>query len=118
VPGCANLEELADALAYDGTSAEDRDYAEALAGFEQYVEGQCTYCNHCLPCPSHIDIGQTLRLLDLAANGVTPALQAAYDAMPASASDCIECGACETRCPFGVPTVNRIAEAAEMFTGA
>lgn len=115
VPGCANLEELEAALAYHSADAAARDYAEILKGFEQYTTGACAYCNHCLPCPSNIDIGQTLRLLDLAAGGVTPALQAAYDAMPAPTGACIVCGACESRCPFEVPTVSRIAEAATRF---
>ena len=115
VPGCANPEELRAALAYNAADAVARDYSEILEGFDQYTPGECTYCNHCLPCPSNIDIGQTLRLLDLAPNGVTPALQAAYDAMPAPAGDCIACGVCESRCPFGVATVSRIAEAAARF---
>ena len=118
VPGCASVDELEAALAYEGAGAEERDFSEILTNFQQVVPGECTYCNHCLPCPSHIDIGQTLRLLDLAKSGMTPALQAAYAAMPAPASSCTECGACDPRCPFGVPTVARIAEAAELFSGS
>ena len=119
VPGCDSVRQLEAALAYEEADADERDFSETLTGFQQFVPGECTYCNHCLRCPSYIDIGQTLRLLDLAQSGITPALQAAYDAMPASASDCRalahECGACESRCPFGVPTAALIAEAAALF---
>jgi hypothetical protein len=112
VPGCANVNELHAALAYADAGAEARDFSALLAEFEQYVSGECVYCNHCLPCPAHIDIGQTLRLLDLAEQADTPALRAAYAALPVQADACTRCGACEARCPFDVPTMTRIAEAA------
>jgi uncharacterized protein len=115
VPGCASVGELHAALAYAPADAAARDFSTLLTEFDQVVEGECTYCNHCLPCPAHIDIGQTLRLLDLAESGITPDLRAAYAALPAPAGDCTACGACEARCPFGVPTVSRIAEAARTF---
>jgi hypothetical protein len=115
IPGCASVEELDAALAYETADAAARDFSALLAEIEPAAQGECTYCNHCLPCPAQIDIGQTLRLLDLAQDGVTPALQAAYDGMPAPAADCIECGACESRCPFGVATMARIGEAAAVF---
>ncbi|MGC9468589.1 MAG: aldo/keto reductase [Anaerolineae bacterium] len=117
IPGCANVEELQAALAYEDAGVEERDFSQILTDFEQYRPGECTYCNHCLPCPANIDIGQTLRLLDLAQSGVTPALQAAYDSLPAPASDCIVCGACEARCPFDVTTVSRVQRAADVFSG-
>ncbi len=115
IPGCASVEELRGVLAYEDATDAERDFSEVIADFAQYVPGECVYCNHCLPCPAHIDIGQTLRLFDMAQQDFTPAIHAAYDALPTHASDCTACGACEKRCPFGVPTVARIAEAAAFF---
>jgi len=121
IPGCANVEELrggpevCGVLAYEEATEAEKDFSEIIADFEQYVPGECVYCNHCLPCPAQIDIGQTLRLFDMAQQDFTPAIRAAYDAMPTHASDCTACGACEKRCPFGVSTVARIAEAAAFF---
>jgi predicted aldo/keto reductase-like oxidoreductase len=117
VPGVKDLEQLAAAQAYWQASDEERDYSQVLASFQQYVEGECVYCNHCLPCPSVIDIGQVNRLLDLADNGVRDDLWAAYDALEANAEDCIQCGSCEERCPFGVPVIERMERAAELFAG-
>jgi predicted aldo/keto reductase-like oxidoreductase len=102
-------------LAYEQATEVEKDFSEVITDFDQYVPGECVYCNHCLPCPAQIDIGQTLRLFDMAQQDFTPAIRAAYDAMPTHASDCTACGACEKRCPFGVPTVARIAEAAMFF---
>ncbi len=116
IPGCASVAELEAALACETASTAERDFSALLAEFGQYVPGDCTYCNHCLPCPAHIDIGETLRLLDLARSGMTPALRSAYAKLPAPPDDCTQCGACEARCPFGVPTVARVAEAGARFS--
>ena len=32
-----------------------------------------------------------------------------------TAADCIACGGCETRCPFGVPVVERMEKAKALF---
>lgn len=116
VPGCKNVAELEQALAYWEASEEEKDFSALLVGFQQYREGECVYCNHCLPCPSGIDIGQVNRLLDLASAAMTPALQAHYNALSAKAEDCIQCGACEARCPFGVAVMDKMQRAAALFS--
>lgn len=115
VPGCKNLEQLTAALAYWEATEEERDFSAILSDFQQYVTGECVYCNHCLPCPSEIDVGQTVRLFEMAQQHLTAELQAAYDALPARASDCVECGACTERCPFGVDVISRMGQAVELF---
>jgi predicted aldo/keto reductase-like oxidoreductase len=116
VPGCATVEHLNDALSYYTNSEKQNDYSLRLADFKLFKKGECTYCNHCLPCPANIDIGQSIRLLDLAAAGVTPELRKSFKAMSVSPADCIRCGMCEVRCPFGVDTVDLIAESAAKYS--
>jgi predicted aldo/keto reductase-like oxidoreductase len=106
VPGCSNMEHLADALAYCTAAAEERDFSEIVVDFQQYVKGECVYCNHCLPCPAQIDIGQTIRLYEMAQQGYDA--HPAYEAMPANASHCTQCGDCEARCPFGVAAMAKM----------
>ena len=115
LPGCADKEQLVAALAYLDAPEEARDFSVLLVEFEQYVEGECVYCNHCLPCPSTIDIGQVNRLLDLAQQELTTELQAAYDALASKPSDCTLCGACVERCPFGVSVIARMEQAVTLF---
>jgi uncharacterized protein len=117
VPGVKDVAQLAAAQAYWEATEEERDYSEVLASFQQYAEGECVYCNHCLPCPAVIDIGQVNRLLDLAEHGLGDDLRAAYDALEANADDCIQCGSCEERCPFGVQVIAHMERAAEVFAG-
>lgn len=98
VPGCESLEQVSAALAY-----------------LESTEGECVYCNHCLPCPSVIDVGLIIRTLDLAQQQMTAASQTTYSALPARASDCIECGVCMERCPFDVDVISKMREAVELF---
>jgi predicted aldo/keto reductase-like oxidoreductase len=113
--GVKNEEELAAALQVLEAGEGERDFSGLLAGFGRYVEGQCTYCNHCLPCPERIDIGQVNRLLDLGELGLTAEVRAAYAALPVQASACTECGACTKRCPFGVDVVSRMRQVRVLF---
>ena len=115
VPGCADLKQLDDALAWLQASEEEMNVSSLLPAFERFGTGECVHCNHCLPCPSAIDIGQTLRLMQQAQKERTPALREEYFAMTASASDCIECGDCVERCPFGVEVTEQMAQTAELF---
>jgi predicted aldo/keto reductase-like oxidoreductase len=115
VPGCAEEEQLKAALAYCQASEEERDFSPLLADFQQYAEGECVYCNHCLPCPAAIDIGQVMRLLDMAQHRMSTDLRASYAALSAKAADCTQCGACEQRCPFGVSVMARMEQAVATF---
>ena len=64
-----------------------------------------------------IDIAAVNKYYDLAAMQaeVPPTVKAHYEALTVGGSDCIGCGACEPRCPFGVPIVERMEKAAELF---
>ena len=92
------------AVAYETATEEERDYASVLAKAPYHAYGgQCTYCGHCAPCPAGIDIAMVNKLYDLATMQpeVPATVKAHYGALSATAADCIACGGCETRCPFG-----------------
>jgi uncharacterized protein len=112
VPGCKDLEQLQAALLYCSATEAERDYAQALASVKQWMPGDCVYCNHCLPCPSEIDIAQVMRLYDQSQLALTSELSSLYAQLDSNADDCIQCGACEERCPFGVPVIERMEKAA------
>jgi len=115
VPGVKNTRELEADLAVLDAPAEERDFAEALRNHGRGARGRCVYCNHCLPCPTGIDVGKTLRLLDTAEQAAAASLAEQYRALPAPASECLECGACTERCPFGVDVIPRMRRAVEVF---
>ena len=111
-------EHVREAVAYETASEEEKDYASVLAKAPRHAYfGQCTYCGHCAPCPAGIDIAMVNKLSDLAAMQpeVPESLKAHYQALSANAADCISCGGCEIRCPFGVPVVEKMKKTRKMF---
>ncbi len=116
--GVKDEDELAASLHALEASEAECDFSGLLASFGRYVEGECTYCNHCLPCPVVIDIGQVNRLLDMAELDLAAGLRAAYAALAVKASACTECGACTQRCPFGVDVIPRMHQAVQVFERA
>lgn len=116
--GYSEPRHVADAVAYETASEEEKDYASVLASAPHHAYGQkCMYCNHCKPCPMDIDIAMVNKLYDLATmqEEVPASVKAHYMALEKNASDCIGCGSCETRCPFGVGIVERMEKARELF---
>lgn len=116
--GCATPEEVDAAVEYEKATEEEKDYATVLANAPYHAYyGQCTYCGHCAPCPSHIDIALVNKLYDLATmqETVPATIKAHYSELSANASDCIECGSCEKRCPFGVEIIDRMKKTAQLF---
>ncbi|MCI8664271.1 MAG: aldo/keto reductase [Hungatella sp.] len=111
-------EHVDEAVAYETASEEEKDYASVLAHAPRHAySGLCTYCGHCAPCPAGIDIAMVNKLFDLAQmqNSVPATLRAHYEGLTRHADDCVKCGGCEGRCPFGVPVVTKMEKAVKMF---
>ena len=105
-------------LAYEEASDEERDYAAALAALPKISwVGHCMYCGHCAPCPKGIDVASVTKFLNLSvAQGEVPeTVREHYAVLPHKSGECIACGACEGRCPFGVPVIENMKRAAEVF---
>lgn len=116
--GCRTPEEMQGILRYTQASEEERDFASVLKDVKQFgAKGRCMYCNHCLPCPAGIDIASVNRYLDMTVFSDTPVATAAahYKDLDRHASDCLECGACESRCPFDVQVIEKMNAANEKF---
>lgn len=115
VTGVTKLEELEGCLGFFSVSAAEKDYSSPLKDFQAYAPGECTYCDHCLPCPAGIEIGQVIRLLETAEGRPTQALKMAYRGLGPGAGECTRCGECLGRCPFGVDIIAKMDEAAALF---
>ena len=79
----------------------------------------CTNCGYCLKgCPQQVAIPVIMMLLNLEAmtgNAAFSKHNYQWQATPAKASACIECGACERVCPQGIAIVEHLREAAEKY---
>lgn len=114
--GIDNLDELKADLHWMHATEAEKDYTAVGTRAAADKGGDCTYCNHCSPCTQSIPIAKVNELLDKAeTDGLTPELQAKYDALPHHAGECTHCGACMTRCPFGVDIPAKMDKAKEVF---
>ena len=76
----------------------------------------CRRCNYCAPCSAGIPISAVFLMegyfsrYDLKDWAVKR-----YMAMDKKASDCIDCGVCETRCPYNLPIRQMLKKAVDKF---
>lgn len=116
--GVHSVEQLKASLAYETATEEEKDYAEVFSTFPKISwQGHCMYCGHCAPCPKGIEIASVTKFFNLCkAQGEVPeTVREHYGALSAHAGDCIACGACEKRCPFGVPIIENMKAAKTTF---
>ncbi len=116
--GCRTLEELKVCLSWCDADEKARDYSTVLSSQKKFTwSGQCMYCGHCAPCPKGIKVADVNKFLNLAAahSEIPETIREHYAALAHHASDCIQCGACEKRCPFQVPVRQKMTEAASRF---
>ena len=117
VPGIKSTAELREALYFLNASPEEKSFDIPVKTFRCYLEGGCVYCNHCLPCPSSIDIARVNRLVETSKHVFSRNLYSEYNELSAKASECIECQACVKRCPFNVDVISKMKEAKRIFEG-
>ena len=72
------------------------------------------YCNHCQPCPAGLQIGLINKYYDLARVGDELAAEH-YRNLARHAGECVGCGHCDRRCPFGVEQPARMREIVAYF---
>ena len=116
--GMQRLSDVEHAMEYWKLSEAERDSGEVLASLGMFQsDGRCMYCNHCLPCPSRIDIAAVNKYLDLVELDGKPAdsVKQHYLALESTAENCRKCGACEKRCPFHVQVIERMERAMQIF---
>lgn len=116
--GARSVQELRDCIAYETVSDEERDYAAALVALPKISwQGHCMYCGHCAPCPQGLDVAAITKFLNLSkAQGEVPeTVREHYRILQHQAGECIACGACETRCPFGVSIIENMKQAEALF---
>jgi predicted aldo/keto reductase-like oxidoreductase len=116
IPGMDQVEQIAQNTAparqFQPLTEAEKNILKAEA--EEIGPNFCRRCGYCLPCVAGIDIpGMFIFHLQYACYGLKEAIPKRYAALPAKASDCIECGACEQRCPYDLPIRDRLKKVAQ-----
>ena len=118
IPGMADPAELTQNLAAcedrSALSAEETAKMDAIR--KELGTNFCRRCNYCAPCTVGISIPNVFLFAGyLNRYGLGDWARSRYAGLPHKASDCVECGVCETRCPYQLPIRQMMHKAAEDF---
>ena len=76
----------------------------------------CRRCNYCAPCTAGIPISGVFLIEGYFSRyGLQDWAKERYEALAKKASDCIDCGACEPRCPYNLPIREMLKHAVKVF---
>lgn len=96
-------------------TAEEEERCEAIR--RELGTTFCRRCGYCAPCTVGINIPSAFLFQNykLHYEGLGEWAEQRYAAMGHTASECIECGACETRCPYELPIREMLKSVTETF---
>ena len=118
IPGMASPKEIQQNLAAVNDTSSLR--LEEIASFERIrnLLGTqfCRRCNYCAPCSVGISIPNVFLMEGYYTRyNLKDWATLRYNNMEKKASDCIECGVCETRCPYHLPIRQMLKNAEGIF---
>ncbi len=118
IPGMGSVEEVERnaAAAEELTPLTVEELEECQRIRDELGSHFCRRCNYCAPCAQGINIpGNFLMVNYLRKYDLADWARERYLAMPHTASDCVECGECETRCPYDLPIREMLKDVAKEF---
>jgi predicted aldo/keto reductase-like oxidoreductase len=118
IPGMAEISEIREnaSVSSDTSALSEEEIGNIEKIRSELGTNFCRRCNYCAPCTAGINISAVFLfegyysrydLKDWAA--------ARYSSLAKTASDCIGCGACESRCPYNLPIREMLKRAAEVM---
>lgn len=118
IPGMAQEKEIAQniAAALDNRALTEEELAEISHIRNTLGTEFCRRCNYCAPCTAGINISGSI-LFEGYFNRYD-LKDWAYDrymAMPVRADACVDCGLCESRCPYNLPIRKMLKRVQETF---
>ena len=118
IPGMETIAELEQNVAAfaDKTPLSPDEIEKIEAIRKELGNSFCRRCNYCSPCTAGISIYSVLLFSGYYTRyNLVEWASGRYNAMEKTASDCIGCGVCEPRCPYGLPIREMMKEAVKLF---
>lgn len=111
IPGMESIEQIREntSIAYDIQPLTEEEETILFEEADELGTEFCRRCGYCLPCPQGIDIPvQFLMEGYYTRYGLKDWAKGRYADMTENAEDCIECGQCESRCPYDLPIIKML----------
>ncbi len=118
IPGMADEKEIAQNLAAcSDLSPLTEEEKQKMQAIRDTLGTQfCRRCNYCAPCTVGISIPSVFLFQGyLDRYGLADWAKDRYNSMAVKASACIQCGACEGRCPYNLPIRAMLKDAVQKF---
>lgn len=116
IPGMAEVKEIEENIkaCADESSLSEEELAKIEEVRKQLGTNFCRRCNYCAPCTVGIQIPSVFLFAGyLQRYDLGDWARDRYSTLKVKASACIECGICETRCPYELPIRQMMKKAAE-----
>ncbi|MBE5906436.1 MAG: aldo/keto reductase [Lachnospiraceae bacterium] len=120
IPGMAEEKEvLQNKEAIENTAPLSKAEEEAIEVIRKKLGNQfCRRCNYCAPCTVGISIPNVFLFAGyLERYDLADWAKSRYESLAVKASACVECGACESRCPYNLPIREMLKKCAKEFEG-
>ena len=116
-PGFEKIEEVRQVIKYSSEmNFDDKDKNNAADIQEELGTKFCRRCEYCSPCPQAVSIVKMMTLDSMVKRlPLEKILGKKTKAAAASVDNCIDCGICETKCPYNLKIRDRIKEGAALY---
>ena len=116
-PGFEKTEEIIEVLHYsEERNLSEKDKKNILKIKDELGTKFCRRCEYCSPCPQGVSIVKMMTFESMVKRLPAEKILGSKSREAAESVDkCIECGICETRCPYNLKIRERIREGASLF---
>lgn len=114
IPGMESVEQIKENSSIENyeLSLEENKYIDDL--IKTMDKDFCHRCGYCLPCSKGIDIPSCFMFYGYYQRyGLVDWSVQRYNAMKVKASECIECGLCEQKCPYNLKIIDKLKKVSE-----
>ena len=118
IPGMADMKEIDENVqACNDNSPLTQEEKNQIESIKKQLGIQfCRRCNYCAPCSVGIAIPNVFLFAGyLERYNLEDWARERYASLPVKASKCIDCGLCETRCPYQLPIRDMLKKCAQEF---
>lgn len=106
IPGMGKIEEVEENVLIGSQNIEltDKEKEEIRTISDELGTEFCRRCGYCAPCPQGIDIPSMFLFQGYKERyNLVKWAEERYASVKATAKDCVECGTCESKCPYDLP---------------